>query len=71
MKLTNQGHTYHDAAHESKEDINVTNINNVSTNQTTGHDQKLERYWWKRFGREFLSFDTMFDALFLNSKEDE
>lgn len=69
--MTTQGHTYHDDVIDLKEDVNGTQVNNTTTNQTNGHNHKTERYWWKRFGREFLSFDIMFDALFLNSKRDD
>jgi hypothetical protein len=40
----------------------------MTINNPGSEPRNKERYWWKRFGKEFLSNDIMFDALFLNSK---
>jgi hypothetical protein len=65
IKLTSQGATYSDELFDLNRKDGDTTDHNVTATTAQHQHQKLERYWWKRYGREFLSYDVMFDALFL------
>lgn len=75
IKLTHEGDVCHEVSANlpvSKESIQTSFQDHSSfSGNMQGHPAKVDRYWRKQFGREHLSNDVIFDAIFLNSKPKE
>ena len=85
IKITHQGDQMVDSAFQQTAGANVTqganrtsnNIQNsvdtsymANTQSQSKNADPFQNLKWKQYGREFLSMDVMFDALFLLSKPD-
>ena len=72
IKLTYQS-DYEDENEFVGEGPSKRGLSAVESNQTLNNLDKNKplRSWWKHFGKEMLSYDVLFDALFLNSRADD
>ena len=72
IKLTYQS-DYEDENDFVGEGPSNRGLSAVESNQTLNNLDKNKplRSWWKHFGKEMLSYDVLFDALFLNSRADD